>query len=46
MDPTQDQAETRKLMASIKEALDKIINEFKHKRQEVSPTETSVRRQA
>ncbi len=46
MDPTQDQLETRKLMASVREALAKIINDFRHKRQEALPTEQSVRSKA
>ncbi len=33
MDPTQDQTDMRKLMASIKEALDKIVAEFSLERQ-------------
>lgn len=43
MDPTKDLAKTRKLMASVMEALERIIDDFKQRRQQALPTDTSVR---
>ncbi len=46
MDPTQEITETRKFMASIKEALDRIIGEFRDKRQDALPSDKSPRDRA
>ena len=42
MDPTQDQVETRKLMASVKLAVDKIVTDFSLRQQAASSTEPSI----
>lgn len=42
MDPTQDLAETRKLMAAVKQAVEKIIDDFRRKRQDTPPADPSV----
>ena len=46
MDPTQDLAETRKFLASVKEALDRVIDDFHYKRQDTLPTDKPVRDRA
>ena len=40
MDPTQDQAEAKRLMASVRAALDRIETEFQLGRQQTSQTQT------
>ena len=42
MDPTQDQIEMRKLMASVKQAVDKIAADFSLQQQAALPPKPSV----
>ncbi len=46
MDPTKELAETRKLMASVTEALTRIIENFKQTRQPAVPSDVPVPRKS